>query len=131
MTVRDDRAPLTRRVDLPSDVRSVRWIAVPAYADSGWLAAPERPLRLFVWLELAATPSAESGPRSAVTVPKDVAARILPSASPTAPAQAPDAVVVTGAPLEPPPRTRDSRTHVENAVVIGGGALLVLLVRDE
>lgn len=131
VAVRHDLAPLTQRVDLPSDVRSARWVAVPAYTDSGWLAAPERPLRLYVWLELSAPASARSRTTNAVIVPKDVATRILPSAVATAPTEDAKHVTVTGAPLDPPLQARDSRTHIENTVAIGGGALLVLFARDE
>jgi len=130
-TVRQDLAPLARRVDLPSGVRSARWVALPAYTDSGWLEAPERPHRLYVWLELSAPAPARSGSTSQVIVPKDVASRILPSTVSTAAAEDTKHVTVTGAPLAPPPQPRDSRTSVEDAVAIGGGALLVLFARDE
>ena len=86
LEVRKDRAPLERRVALPSSLKGVRWVAVPEFIDTGFLEAPEKPYRVYAFCDLDA-PSAKATGGKSVLLPATVARAILP-ASVTAAAHA-------------------------------------------
>jgi hypothetical protein len=129
--VRNDIAPIARRVDLPQGVTAARWIATTANVESGWLEAPDKPLKLYVWLELSQPNVAHGTAATSVTLPKAVATRLLPASLLTSAKVQGSELSIEGRPFERLPRARDPRTTVVVARWHTGGAWLELRVRDE
>jgi hypothetical protein len=127
--LREDAAPLTRRVQLPQPPRTVRWIATPAYIDSRWLEAPEKPMHVAAWLQTAVDPAASAA------VQFDVAAataeRVLPKSIRDGALVSDDVMRLSGTNAVPGVHSIDPLTFVERAVWLPGGLWLELLVRDE
>ena len=130
LVVREDRLPLERRVNLPSGVRRVRWVAVPAFIDSGWLEAPEKPYRLYAFLELPSpAPSGATSATSAtrkVLLPESVARAILPPTVPTRAAAQANQVEVEAALPPEAIAVRAAGVAVTSADRVPGGVLLQL-----
>jgi hypothetical protein len=123
LLVREERAPLERRVILPTGVRRVRWVAVAAFSDSGWLEAPEKPYDLYALLEIDPT-SPRSSKAQTVVLPVGVARALLP-ASVTASAPDKDGnVAVSGTALLAPIPSRKAGAGVRAAVRVDAGLLL-------
>ena len=127
LVVREERLPLERRVNLPSGVRRVRWVAVPAFIDSGWLEAPEKPYRLYAFLELPSpAPSGATSATRKVLLPESVARAILPPAVPTRAAAQANQVEVDAALPPEAIAVRTAGVAVTSADRVPGGVLLQL-----
>ncbi|HYO93742.1 MAG TPA: hypothetical protein VER33_04490 [Polyangiaceae bacterium] len=129
--VQSDIAPIGRRVELPQGVIAARWIATTANVESGWLEAPDKPLKLYVWLELSQPHVAHGTAAKTVTLPKAVATRLLPDSLLTSAKVQGSELSIDGRAFERLPRARDPRTTVVVARWHTGGAWLELRVRDE
>lgn len=129
--VRSDLAPIARRIELPEGVTAARWLASPANVESGWLEAREKPLKLYVWLELSQPNVAHGAAANSVTLPKAVATRLLPDSLLASAKLQGGELSIEGRSFERLPRTREPRTTVVVARWHTGGAWLELRVREE
>lgn len=127
--VREDPAPLMRRVQLPQPPRTVRWIATAAYLDSSWLEAPEKPMRVAAWLEAGVDPAVSAAVEFDVATA--TAERLLPKSIRDAALVSDDFVRLRGANAAPGVHSIDPLTVVERAVWLPSGLWLELLVREE
>ncbi len=129
LELRTDRAPLDRRVVLPSGVRGVQWVAVPAYADSGFLEAPEKPYDLYAFIVLDApvvSPPRNPSPEQAVTLPAAVARAILPAALYAAARAKGASVELSGEALSAPLTLKTREVSLKAAARFDAGLLVRL-----
>ncbi|MEO8904366.1 MAG: hypothetical protein ABI488_18530 [Polyangiaceae bacterium] len=123
--LREERAPLDERLLLPSSVGRVRWVAVAAFVDSGWLEAPEKPYDLYALLEVEPATPVSSEPGT-VVLPEAVAHALLPaSVRMSAPDQTGN-VTVSGSALPVPIKSRKADVSVRAAIRLDVGILLRL-----
>jgi hypothetical protein len=127
--VRQDPEPLLRRVHLPQPARAVRWLVTPAYIESRWLEAPEKPMRIAAWLEMPHDLS--NGAAVEFEVAADTAKRVLPQTISGLAVERDEFMHLRGANAEPAVHSINARTGVERAVWLPGGLWLELFVRDE
>jgi len=123
IVVREDRAPLARRVILPSSVGRVHWVAVAAFADSGWLEAPEKPYDLYALLEVDPALPRSSAPGT-VVLPAVVAHALLPASVPMSAPDGAGNVAVSGSALLVPIQSRKTDAGVRAAIRLDIGILL-------
>lgn len=121
--VREDRAPLDRRIVLPNGVGRVRWVAVAAFIDSGWLEAPEKPYDLYALLEIDPT-SPRSNKTQVVALPAAVARALLPASVTSSAPDKDGNVAVSGTALLAPIQSRKTGAGVRAAVRVDAGLLL-------
>ncbi len=125
LDVRTDRAPLDRRLVLPSDVRGVRWVAVKAYTDSGLLEAPEKPYDVYAFIALD-PPTSESSALQPIALPAAVARAILPPPLSARARVTGARVELTGSPLPAPLAVKAPGVSVKSATRFDSGLLLQL-----
>jgi hypothetical protein len=123
LVVREDRAPLARRLILPSSVGRVHWVAVAAFADSGWLEAPEKPYDLYALLEVDPALPRSSAPAT-VVLPAAVAHALLPASVPMSAPDGAGNVAVSGSALLVPIQSRKTDAGVRAAIRLDVGILL-------
>jgi hypothetical protein len=132
LEVREDLAPITRRVTLGSAVRRVRWLARPEYEDSG-CAPPtlDNPTHIYVWLPadaaLATAALATAAPAPPLRVPEAVAEALLPRATWLAAARSHGFVELRATLMAPQPKVLLPGTTLTISVYLDGGSWLEML----
>lgn len=123
--MREDRAPIERRITLPDKAQDLRWIAVSRNVDSGWLESPEHPYDVYVFLSLidaGQTPIRGSPVTLALDAP--LAKRLIPEAVFKTVRRTEDRVELAGVALEPAPTPKEPGVSVLAAVRLGEHAVI-------
>ncbi len=123
IVLREDRAPIARRVVLPSSVRSVHWVSVAAFIDSGWLEAPEKPYDLYALLTVDPALPRSSAPDTLV-LPATVAHALLSDSVPMSVPDEAGNVTVRGTALLEPLQSQKTDVRVRAAIRLDTGILL-------
>jgi len=88
LTLRTDPEPLTRRLNLPQRIGSVRWVSVSPVHDTGWVPHKVKFYDVYAYIELddeawktLEKSSSAPGVRGEIVIPEPVAAIVIPSAA--------------------------------------------------
>ena len=136
LTLRTDPEPLSRRLNLPQHIGSVRWVAVSPVHDTGWVPPKVEFYDVYGyieldkegWKELEKT-AAQSGRRGTITIPAPVAALVIPQSAAGDFQQSSGTSQAEGLSFEPADLSSEAKTEVENAIRVGDALVVQMQVR--
>ncbi|MCE9580512.1 MAG: hypothetical protein K8W52_45755 [Deltaproteobacteria bacterium] len=122
LEVRDDLAPIGRRIELPCAAASASWVAVPVFEQDRLLETPDKPYTLFAVLDATCPPSTGV---DALTLPASVADLLLPLALRARCLPEADGCRLTGRALPAPVAARSDDVTAQG-IAIDGRVVVVM-----